>query len=540
MKSYSGNGKPFVYAAYCIQDKTPAQKLLEELPCAVCFGADKKMAKAAAFVLILSPDAIKDESIRHAINTAEQSGKPILTVYLRKTELTPGLRMLLNPTQAIFAEDPDFTNKLKGADTFKHLVITPAQKKAAKATTIAMSVATPLILVFTVLAIVLANPYSGKVAADSSLGKLGLAGIEYDNVNTLYIYGEQLAKENLGTCSNRFKDAGTGEYVASAERIYVKKSGSDYARGAITDVSAFKNFKNLEELILAGNKLTDASPLFRLENVNYLNLAYDPVTSLKGIGSMKSLGKLDIRGTSVTDLAPLLSCPSLETVLVSEDMRKYADAIKGSASFDIYIADGVYTVKSFDELINAAAADPESVTITQPVEITRNIFLRGSLTCNADVTVAKGVNLDAETTLMSGGTTLVNHGETILSSLQLSAPSFGDANFINDGTFSCMSFRPITGTVTNRGRIVIEGMAEIKTHFISETGSILAFDTYTHQDTVHVSVTLHQTESSYTGSGAIEVNGEVSFTVERAYMDVYSAFFSAITGKGTYKTVFMN
>ena len=107
MKKYRGNKKPFVYAVYAGADREEASKVLEKLyasGCEVCWeekDARRAISKACCVILFISESSADSEAIIAAVEEAEKQRKPIISVFLGETVLSPGLSMVLGEIQGI-------------------------------------------------------------------------------------------------------------------------------------------------------------------------------------------------------------------------------------------------------------------------------------------------------------------------------------------------------------------------------------------------------------------------------------------------------
>jgi hypothetical protein len=60
------------------------------------------LERCETFLLFITPDAMKSPNVRREINFALQTQKHLLSVYLKSTELSPGMNMQLSLIQAIY------------------------------------------------------------------------------------------------------------------------------------------------------------------------------------------------------------------------------------------------------------------------------------------------------------------------------------------------------------------------------------------------------------------------------------------------------
>jgi len=59
------------------------------------------LARAALFLVFISPNAVESRNVRNEINFALNNGKPFIAVYLAPTRLPPGLELRMGDIQAV-------------------------------------------------------------------------------------------------------------------------------------------------------------------------------------------------------------------------------------------------------------------------------------------------------------------------------------------------------------------------------------------------------------------------------------------------------
>jgi Leucine-rich repeat (LRR) protein len=165
------------------------------------------------------------------------------------------------------------------------------------------------------MAVYLALGTGAVVQKDSLLAGLGYTGRMAD-ITGIYLYGDRVSdtREDRVIAASFF-DFKTSETI---HMLYYHYDADSANFGNVETVSDFSQLKNLKELSLAGNPVSDVTPLWKLNRLEYLDLTGNPVRDLTGIGALSSLGTLCISGTLVTDLAPLRDCDKLKTVYVDE------------------------------------------------------------------------------------------------------------------------------------------------------------------------------------------------------------------------------
>ena len=313
MEKYNGNQKGFIYASFDVkdQDEVPA-KYLEPLTkdgisfwWADGFGGkeEKTLARAGALLLFLTKDYARDDRLRKTVEAAVRNDKPILTVYLEDVELDAGLSMQLESQQALFRSksksDEEFAEELKKAAIFDKIEVTEQQKKKQKSKSI-IAIAAALVAVL-VLALVIRSMLGSGGGNEDTMEALGLAGLsksELESITSLHIVGDQLVDSSAGFYNTHYVDGDTGQVMYFDTDLREKT----VAPGTISDLSGLEQLTNIRSLMLEGEQIEDASPLFGLEKCHTLSLNCNPIASLDGIENMSGLQYLAISDTNVSEL----------------------------------------------------------------------------------------------------------------------------------------------------------------------------------------------------------------------------------------------
>lgn len=349
-KPYSGNGKPFVYAMFAPEDSEYVMKVLlalrdkgyEVWPST---RFDKmRIKKSALVLLLLSPAALENYEVNRTITYAVQMNNPLLVVHIAPVSLTPAQRLLLNTQQGILrhdcASEEAFLDKLVFSTLMRNLQVTTAQKRAASWTTWGLSGVILLTVAFTV---VLATQVGAKVSEDSLLAKLGYSG-RMSDIEHVYLYGESVDEQRSDTSFIGTEIDYENHQKNPAVFFHGNESTAHF--GSIEGVSDFSQLKNLKELTVAANLITDASPLWALRNLEYLDLTGNPIRDISGIENLSRLKELCISGTQIVDIAPLVDCRSLKKVFVDETQyAKFEDNMDGMA-FDLVVVGPVEEMRS--------------------------------------------------------------------------------------------------------------------------------------------------------------------------------------------------
>lgn len=115
-KPYEGN-QPYIFVSYSHKDRRQVLPIIERLaddgyrvwydegihpgsewPEIVAGYLDR----SAVCIAVISANSVKSDNCRREINFTLQKGKPIISVFLDKTALSPGMQMQLSTSQALF------------------------------------------------------------------------------------------------------------------------------------------------------------------------------------------------------------------------------------------------------------------------------------------------------------------------------------------------------------------------------------------------------------------------------------------------------
>ena len=322
-----------MYAAFSDADREQAvsvmQKLAEE-DIAFWFtdrfsSKEKNRIEAAyACVIFISRHSTQDEKTRKSIEYAVRYNKKILCIYLEPTPLSPGMELLLNALQFIdksaFPDDQAFFEKLKSADVFSNLAITPAQKRFAKRRALA-SVLIPVVaavaVFFAVVVPLLIVP--SVLAANGSMSKVGFGNLslaELAQVEELKVVGHQ-------TVDREYYAA---YFDGDEERKFVMGKLGIKPAGDISDISDLALLKNARHIAFEANQISDISPLYTIHTLEYLTLNCNPIQSVQGIEALQNLREVNLDCTEISDITPLYQIPSLQSISVRDT---YVNSIEG-------------------------------------------------------------------------------------------------------------------------------------------------------------------------------------------------------------------
>lgn len=354
-------------AFYDESDGEEARKAIGDLAAKtkVCeareLGAKEKriMKKAAAVVCFLRSGYMS--SMEEVIAYAASLNKEIIPVYFDRFELSPGMRMILGTKQGVskykYEAEDEYRRELASSPVFSDLALTPEQKNRFKVIIALIAFAAVAVAAAATL-IVYQTFFAGeKIAPDSTLGKLGLSG-NINSIKKVYVYGAELR--------DAFEKDGVHLIVYAGDydktKVILPSINGTVERGTLADVSDFSQLVNLEELSLAGNPVSDLTPLWSLGKLRKLDVSANFTENesgldLTGIRALSNLEFLNIAYCQIgKGLEELKELPKLKTVYANHELEEQLMAL-GSVSFEIVYIDTA--VSSYEEF--KAAAENEHV-----------------------------------------------------------------------------------------------------------------------------------------------------------------------------------
>ena len=538
MKKYSGNRKAFVMAVYDEKNAEEALKAIEDLSAKVKvyytseLGSREKriMKKAAAVVCFLSEDTMP--AMQEVIAYAATLNKEIIPVYFDRFTLEPGMRMILGTKQGVskykYDDETEYRRELAEAPFLSELKITPEQKKSFKLIA-ALSALAAVAVIAVALTIVYINYNSAnRIDENSLLGQLGLSG-NAKSIKKVYVYGAELR--------DKFEKDGVHliSYAGSYDKynLILPSINGTVPVGEINDIGDFTQLENLEELSLAGNRLTDLSPLWQLKKLRQLDVSANQAElKLDGISGLTNLQFLNIAYCNVVSgIEELKNVTSLRTLCVSHEMRDQL-AVLGEVSFNIVYVD--IAVRTYEEL--KAASENEHVYF---------IFVENpGYDPNAEydevedlvIEIPEGDTITIRRNVQMGGVRihLINHGTMIV----YGEIEMGLTNIENRGTIEVreggLYLCGMAGT-ENYGTMIIEKGARQQVERGNEI-RLKEGSTYT----LNGELGLYIGGSFYIEGGEMINNGTIEIAHAENfewYPDDARGSFASLPGNGTVKTV---
>ena len=336
MNSYHGNNRPYIYAvADGSEISADILNLLEQHNIALCLSEgfnskEKRYIEAAYGVLfIINRKMTTDPVFLDIVKTAISCNKNILCIHEEEITYDPALSMQLDSQQAIFAwqfEDQEkLHEQILKAVIFNDMQITKQQKDNQKKrvlfTSIGIIAAVVLLFVFVILPLLKTPEPADEYDPLEQFGLAGLSEEDLAKITSLHVVGNKIFAdpEKINKISTNENDSGMIHYeveVIDENGKWSWGENGETERGSIEDISVLTKMPNLERLSIAGENITDISPLFSLEKLHELVINDNPISSLEGIENLRSLNRIELRGTLVSDLTPLYQLPSLQGIWV--------------------------------------------------------------------------------------------------------------------------------------------------------------------------------------------------------------------------------
>ncbi len=149
---------------------------------------------------------------------------------------------------------------------------------------------------------------------------------------------EEVLKEEMESIEELFifgsKAAPNGETFNEYAEEFVDKGGS-ISRGTISTLDDLVQMKNLRNISLVYQNITDLSPLSQLVFLEYIDLRHNPLEDVTPLAQILSLEAVSLFGTNVNDLTALSSCPALTVLDVGDTPITSLTALDGLDSLQV-------------------------------------------------------------------------------------------------------------------------------------------------------------------------------------------------------------
>jgi len=274
----------------------------------------RRIEGAHAVLLFVSKERYKNTEFKDTVDYAVKNNKNILVIYLDDVETDAWGHMQLDSAQALFFKkfetEEAFIEKLKEAEIFRKMEVTPQQKRNK----ILSAISTLLMLLFCagLMYVLLIAPrlYEELVATEIYTDYFALDGMTQDDLDAIteiIIIGDEVRGIN-DNYNNEIFSTFDGKW--NDERDWTE-------RGSISDLSEFSKCHNLTTLHIVGNNVTDLTPLREMPQLTNLVLDENPITSLEGMEILTNLDSLSVKFTKITDITPICELEQLKYLSIS-------------------------------------------------------------------------------------------------------------------------------------------------------------------------------------------------------------------------------
>ena len=137
---------------------------------------------------------------------------------------------------------------------------------------------------------------------------LGLAGLGIEDVSAL----AELPLEWLSLAGNPISNLSPLSRLTAVRNLDLSNTG-------LTDIEPLAGLTNLGWLNLWNNRITDVSPLIGMDGLSTLNLAKNVVSGVGPLKGLVNLEWLDLQGNRISDVSPLWSMVDLRTLMLAEN-----------------------------------------------------------------------------------------------------------------------------------------------------------------------------------------------------------------------------
>lgn len=160
-------------------------------------------------------------------------------------------------------------------------------------------------------------------AIKTLLGKEKIAEEDYARITRLVVIGNQIYGME------------TDWEIIEEERRH-REFDSFYIKGKITDLSALPKMKNLKEVFLCDQNITDIRPLAGLP-IESLYLAGNQIKDFSTVETLEQLRVLSIADNPISVLPDISKCKFLETIVLDENTYESLDFLENSMVGTLYL-----------------------------------------------------------------------------------------------------------------------------------------------------------------------------------------------------------
>lgn len=142
---------------------------------------------------------------------------------------------------------------------------------------------------------------------------------------------ERITKEDLESIKGLYVSDNWGDIYSLEGVEYMtnitsfKIGSSNEQQGFISDLSPFKDLKNLETLSVSNNPVEDITPLLNITSLESLKLSSNNIDDISGLHNLENLRKLSISSNPIEDITVLVELPQLEFLsIVNTSVKDYS------------------------------------------------------------------------------------------------------------------------------------------------------------------------------------------------------------------------
>lgn len=107
----------------------------------------------------------------------------------------------------------------------------------------------------------------------------------------------------------------------------VSLAALNLASNKISDVSALRSLKLVQQLFLQQNQIADITPLGEMKNLQYIELSNNKVKKIDALTACTNMASLYLSNNQITDLTPAFSFPRLATLYADGNKIKNLEGI---------------------------------------------------------------------------------------------------------------------------------------------------------------------------------------------------------------------
>ena len=353
-KSYYGNLKPFAAVLMSEKDREKFLPVLEKLSEAgreLCYKNSSRslsvLKRSSAVLAYFTEDSAKEPDIQNAVLAARNAGVPVIPILENEdTQLPELLRPFFGANNAVFQSRYDadgLSKRLLSADAMKMEAVTEKQKKGFK-TTVGLLIAAA-VLVLAAAAVLIFKPFTEKDSSvpaaeesvllpeytDTQKKAAEAAGFSIEDLEKIHslilVGGHRLSGSGTDTVDGMLQkveywDMPEDPYYIWKDDTY-EPAGTKLQFHENIDLSFLPLMKNLHELTLIQENITELPDISGLEKLNRLQISGCPLENIRGLDGCKSLKNITLEYTKVADLSPLNSCSSLVFLRFTEGRNEH-------------------------------------------------------------------------------------------------------------------------------------------------------------------------------------------------------------------------